>query len=258
MGIRALGRRGVLIGAAALAGCQQAGTSSQTGTAQQAGASVKPPPLPPGAAVPPENVPLRLGSGGTGYIEVAAVITPQVRDLFIRDVNRYLDLGATEIYVMVNSPGGVIDAAQDMIAFIETTQSARRARFTMHNTGLVGSAACYVFLAGQRRLSVPRGSFLFHEAGLLTIGMMSSQRLREENAKMQQVERTFLNMLTRRTRLKQAEALSFVRRTVVLNATEAERDGVIQEVAPLRLPPDATVIRMRSRPAGTNAPRPGS
>lgn len=157
---RGMGRRGVLAAAAAvLAGCQQPGALSQN--AQSEG------------AVP------RLGPDRTGYIAIQAPITNRLRDVFAAGVNRMLDLGAAEIHVLIASPGGSVGAAQDMIAFMDKTSSERGVRFTTHNAGVVASAACYVFLAGQRRLSVPRGKFLFHEATLVTNGPLNSRHLED-------------------------------------------------------------------------------
>ncbi len=226
-----VGRRSVLIGAAALAGCQQV-------------------PAVPAAAVVPQ-----LGPGRIGYIAVQGPIIPAVRDAFILNADKLLAQGAAEIYLLIASPGGVVTAAQDMIGFMDRTHAGRGTRFTTHNLGVVASAACYVFLAGQRRLSVPRGQFLFHEAAVVSNGAITSLALQDASAKMQQIERSFLTMLTSRTRLTEAEASSFIRRTVILSADEARRDGVIEATAEFALPPGATLVGIRAVPNGTAAPR---
>ena len=243
---RGMGRRGVLaMSAAALAGCQQPG---------QPGAS---------GGSPRDAVP-RLGPNRTGYIAIQAPIVNRLRDLFIADVGKLLEQGAAEIYVLLASPGGSVSAAQDMIAFMDRTHAERGVIFTTHNTGVVASAACYVFLAGQRRLSAPRGTFLFHEAALVADGPITSLRLREASARMQQIERSFLAMLTAKTRLKEAEAASFIHRTVILNAEEARRDGIVEAVSGFALPPGATIVQIQAvsnAPGGTGParrPEPGA
>jgi ATP-dependent protease ClpP protease subunit len=221
-----IGRRGVIAGAAALAGCQQ--------------------PIAPQADVTP-----RLGPNRIGYIALQAPIINEVRNAFIGQVSRLLALDAAEIYLLMASLGGVVNAAQDMIAFMDQTHASRGTTFTTYNAGVVASAACYVFLAGQRRLSVPRGQFLFHEAALVSNGAITSLALQDASIKMQQIERSFLTMLTTRTKLTEAEASSFVRRTVILNADEARRDGIIQATADFTLPPGATAFGIRAVSAGT-------
>lgn len=239
--MRGMGRRGVLAGAAAaLAGCQQ--------------------PVP--VVAPEENVP-RLGPNRTGYIGFQAPIVNRSRDLFISGVNQLLDQNAAEIYVLMNSPGGTVDAAQDMIAFVDRTHAERGIRFTMHNAGVVASAACYVFLTGQRRLSAPRGTFLFHQAALVADGPITSRTLHEASDTVRRIERAFLAMLTARTKLKEAEAASFLHRTVILNADEARRDGIVEAISGFTLPQGANILQIRSvpTPGGTGParrPEPGA
>ena len=231
--IRGMGRRGVLAGvAAALAGCQQ-----------------------PGPSTAPEETMPRLGPNRTGYIGFQAPIVNRSRDLFISGVNQILGQNAAEIYVLMNSPGGTVDAAQDMIAFVDRTRTERGVRFTMHNAGVVASAACYVFLAGQRRLTAPRGTFLFHQTALVADGPITSGTLHEASATVRQIERAFLAMLTSKTKLKEAEAASFLHRTVILNADEARRDGIVEAISGFALPPGANILHIRSAPSGPGAVR---
>ena len=202
----------------------------------------------------------RLGPDRTGYILFQAPITDKSRDLFVAGVNKVLDEGAAQVHVLIASPGGSVGAAQDMIGFMDKARAERGVIFTTHNAGVVASAACYVFLAGQRRLSVPRGKFLFHEAALVTNGPLTSRRLEEASAEARRIERTFLAMLTAKTKLTEGEASSFVRRTVILDADEARRDGIVETVVGFTLPKGASVLHIQAvlNGAGTagQAPRP--
>ena len=222
-----IGRRG-LLGVLALAGCQQPG--------------------PPVAAPGP-----RGGPNGVGYIAIAGQITGTVRDLFLGQVTQMLGQGATEIYLLLNSPGGPVAPALSMISAMERLNADRGIRFTTHNVGAVAGGACYVFLAGQRRLSVPRGTFLFQGLQFVPSGAVTSQALQEAGAQMRRIEQTYATMLTSRTRLTAAEASSFLRRTVVLSADEARRDGLIEATAEFSLPPGATLSGIRTTPVGTGA-----
>ena len=227
---RTMGRRSVVLAAAALAGCQQ-----------------QP------AALPADATP-RLGPDRTGYIAIQAPITNEVRTAVIGQVTRLLGLGATEIYLLMSSLGGPVGAAQSLIAAMDRFHADRGTRFTTHNIGVVGASACYVFLAGQRRLSLRRGTFVFQEATLVPTGAISSQVLLAANAQMRQIEQSFLAMLTARTKLTEAEASSFVRRTVILNTDEAQRDGIIEATAGFALPPGATLFTIQAVPRGTAPP----
>jgi ATP-dependent protease ClpP protease subunit len=221
MSTQGVSRRGVLAGVAALAGC-----------AAQTTASVDTTP--------------RLGPDRTGYILLQAPIVDKVRDLFIANVNQLLTQDAREIYVLMASLGGVLTTMQDIIAFMDRTRAERGVMFTTHNVGFVASAACYVFLAGQRRLSIARGTFLFHEASLVANGPITMHELQDESSKSQALERSLLQILTRRTHLSEAEASSFIHRTVILNADEAQRDGVIDAISGFALPKGANMFQIRA------------
>lgn len=224
----ALGRRAALVGAAALAGCQ----------------------APPAPVAEPS-----LGTDRTGYVILLAPISRRTRELFIADMDRLLTLKPAALTVFLASPGGTLVDAQAMAAYVTQVQ-ANGVPVTMHNLGLVASAACYLFLAGQRRLSVPQGQFLFHQAALVSSGPVSitSQQLQELSLGAQAMELALIQTLVSRTRLTEAEAQTFVRRTVVLSADEARRDGVTDQTAPATPPPGSTGFAIRYAPDPAAAP----
>lgn len=220
------GRRSVLSGVlAVLAGCQVAPTP----------------------VVPQPAPTLTLGPNRIGYILLAAPISPVSSGYFQTVVNRYVDQGAQQVYVAMNSPGGVVRSAEAMIAFMDRVHNDRGVSFLTHNVGLVASAACYVFLAGQRRLCNARGNFLFHEAGLQANGVLTGQVLQEASAQLQQHEKLFLSMLKARTHLTEGEASSFVHRTVILSADEAQRDGVTDGTEEFMPPKDVVIAAIATK-----------
>ncbi len=220
-------RMAVLGGVLALGGCQQ--------------------PQPPAPAAALEPVPF----DGVGYLVFAAPIVPQSRDLFIADMTKLIDAGAREIHLGINSPGGDIDAAQGMVDFL-TRERAQGVTVKTYNVGLVASAASYVFLVGQGRYTASRGAFVFHAAGLTSTGLVGAQVLREQADKLDAYERVVRAMLKSRTRLTDGETLTYVRRTVVLNADDARRDGIVDGIADYTVPKGArawTIAVAPRRPA---------
>jgi len=224
-----------MLGVVALAGCQAA-----------------PMPMPMPMPV------LSLGPDRTGYMLFAAPIVDQTAALFQAGLNKLLDLQATQIHVAINSGGGSVKAAEAMIATMDRVHAERGVTFTTHNVGIVGSAACYVFLAGQQRVSLPKAMFMFHQQGMMAAsgGIISGQALQEAADQVKQNDRVFLAMLKSRTKIPDAEALSFVHRTVILTADEAKRDGIIQSVGNFDVPPGATVfgIKPKINPASPVTP----
>lgn len=139
-----------------------------------------------------------------------------------------------------------------MAASTGKTRADRGVKFTTHNMDVVGSAACHVFLAAQRRLSVPRGASLFHEAVLAANGLITSRNLQEASVRLQQIERSFLAMATAKTKLTEGEVSSSTRRTVILRADEARRDVIIDETSGSTPPRRVNVLQIRSMPNTTD------
>ena len=185
---------------------------------------------------------------GVGYVVINAPIAPQSRDLFIADVDKLRAAGAHEIDIGLNSPGGIIQSAQDIVDYMGRVHRDGGITFKVYNVGLVASAATYIFLAAQDRYSVSKGVFLFHAAGLVANGMVTSERLRESADILDAYERKIRAALVSRTHLTDSEAQIYVRRTVLLSADDAKRDGVIDGIADMRLPKGAYAFVIATRP----------
>lgn len=191
---------------------------------------------------------------GVGYVVINAPIAPQSRDLFIADVDKLRATGAREIDIGLNSPGGAIQSAQDIVEYMARLHRDNGITFRVYNVGLVASAATYVFLAAQDRYSGSKGVFLFHAAGMVASGMVTSERLRESADILDAYERKIRAALVSRTHLTDGEAQIYVRRTVVLNADDAKRDGIIDSIADMQLPKGAHAYIITTRPPA-GAPR---
>lgn len=198
--------------------------------------------------------PFRLDGENIGYMLFEAPIVPTTADYFQNDIDKMLALNAREIHIGISSPGGVISSGEQMIACMDRIHTESGVVFVTHNVGVVASAACYVFLAGQRRYSVPKGTFLFHEAGVQTNGVLTGQNLQEASVQLKLHEDSFLRLLKSRTRLTDGEALSFVRRTVILTTDEARRDGIIEATADFKVPPGTPAIIISIKPAASTRP----
>ena len=214
-------------------------------------AACQPAPPPTAATQPP------VPHLGVGYLVFSAPIVPRSRDLFIADLDKLVEAGATEIRLAINSPGGEIDAAQGMVDHMARL-TARGIRFTAYNVGVVASAASYVFLNAQTRYTAARGTFLFHAAGYVANGPADAQTLRESAAKLDAYERTVRTTLKARSRLTDGEAQTYVRRTVLLNAEDARRDGIVDGVAEFTVPKEARTWVIATRPSTPAPPKPPS
>ena len=194
---------------------------------------------------------------GIGYVVFNAPIVPRSRDLLLAEIDRLVAAGARNIHIGFNSPGGQTDAAQGIVQSMNRLNTDRGITFEAYNMGLVASAASYVFLNAQRRYASPGSAFLFHAAGMVSSGAVQAQQLREGADKLDAYERLVRATMKARTRLTPDQAAIYVNRTVLLNADDAQRDGVIDAVAAFSVPPGARSAMIASaprRPARPSAP----
>lgn len=73
------------------------------------------------------------------------------------------------IIIYINSPGGNLS---DGMAALSAIQESITPVYTV-NIGLAASAACYIFMAGHKRYSMPHSEFLIHEAFLGDVDHLS-------------------------------------------------------------------------------------
>lgn len=66
------------------------------------------------------------------------------------------------IIIYINSSGGSLN---DGLAAVDAIKESITPVYTV-NIGLAASAACYIFMAGHKRFSMPHSEFLIHEAFL--------------------------------------------------------------------------------------------
>ena len=195
---------------------------------------------------------------GVGYVFFNMQITPSSRDLFIQDVDKFRNAGATEIDVAINSPGGQIEAAEDIADYLRRMHDQNGITFKAYNVGMVASAATYVFMTAQERYSAPRSNFVFHAAGMIQTGpgLIDAQTLREHVAQIEAYEKLIGKALRARTKLNEEQIQVYLHRTVVLTSMDAERDGIINAVAPWPVVKGARewTIYAKPQPAAATAP----
>lgn len=215
-------------------------------------AGCEPAAAPPRAAVP-EPVPFE----GVGYLLFNSPIIPASRDLFIAEVDKFHAAGAREIDIALNSPGGDIEAAQGIVDYMNRLHERDGVTFKAYNVGLVASAATFLFLNAQNRYSIERGVFLFHAAGMVSSGLVSAERLREQADRIEAYERILGATLKARTRLTDSEARTYLHRTVLLNSDDARRDGIVDAIAAFPAPKGSrrwTIVFTPAKPRTAAAP----
>ena len=149
-----------------------------------------------------------------------------------RQLANLVEAGVSEITLVLDSPGGLIDPMLITYSFI----LALPATINTHAQGFVQSAATLLFLAGQKRSADRNARFLFHPSTASVSGVMGEQQVRERLTAFDVVTEVLAQIYRDRTTLAASEIDRFARETVIYTAEQALAAGVVQTVADLRIP----------------------
>jgi ATP-dependent Clp protease protease subunit len=144
--------------------------------------------------------------------------------------------GTPEIYLQFSSSGGALVEGFALFNFLRSLP----VRLTIHNIGSVESIANIVFLAADQRFACPDTHFLIHGFEW-TFGAQQSlvhERIKEISKSLEADEERFVGILKSRTGLKQTELddLDFFRKSAIVNAQDAKKYGIVQDVKQASIP----------------------
>jgi ATP-dependent protease ClpP protease subunit len=146
-----------------------------------------------------------------------------------------VDAGVSDITLVVDSPGGLLEAALITYSFIRSLP----VKVKTHAQGFVASAATLLFLAGEERSADRSARFLFHPSQFTLNGVMTEAQIREGLDGLGTIADVTTGIYRERTRLQAAEIERFSHETIVYTAEQARAAGVVETVADLRIPGEA-------------------
>lgn len=142
-----------------------------------------------------------------------------------------------EIYLLLSSPGGNINAGIKLYNFLRGLPI----KLTTHNIGQIDSIGNVIFLAGEDRFMAPATSFLFHGVSLDGQGQFrfSRNQLRELMSQFEQDEKRISTIVCERTKLTATRVDKFYDIGESLGSDEAINVGLVSEVKLPSIPADA-------------------
>ena len=92
------------------------------------------------------------------YLSFSAEINQHTAEQLIAAVTNLCSNGATEIHLMMSTPGGIVNNG----ITIYHTLRALPCKIITYNMGSVDSIGIVIFLAGDKRYACPSSTFTFH------------------------------------------------------------------------------------------------
>lgn len=173
-----------------------------------------------------------------GYILFERMIIPEQNANLLTYLTTFIQGGASHVAVAISSPGGDVQAAFALY----NTLLGLPVHVTMHNLGIVSSAANVVFVGGDTRLAAPDASFNFHAPTITLNGDFDATALRQNANDLETGEQRTRIVLEERTGMSGSRIDELKRDSETLDAGQAVELGLISATAPFQVPEGMPVV----------------
>jgi ATP-dependent Clp protease, protease subunit len=166
------------------------------------------------------------------YIIFERMIGPEQNAGLLSFVTTFAQQGAKHVAVAISSPGGDVQAA---FALFNTLRGLP-VHVTMHNVGMVSSAANIAFVGGDTRIASSDAAFNFHAPTVTLNGDMDVTALRQTAKDLKTGEERTRRVLEDRTEMSRTRIDSLKRNSQTLDADQAIEVGLISTTAEFQVP----------------------
>ena len=150
--------------------------------------------------------------------------------------------GCDDIHLLLSTPGGQV---ADGIALYNSIR-ALHPRITTYNMGAVNSIGNVVYQAADRRVCSTTASFMFHGIGfdIPTATRLELQELREKTKNLESDQASISTIMVRHSNLSTEDVDRLFLEMAFVDADEALKHGITDQVADVRLPPRLPVVQL--------------
>jgi ATP-dependent protease ClpP protease subunit len=166
------------------------------------------------------------------YIIFERMIGPEQNAGLLSLVTTFAQQGVKHITVAISSPGGDVQAA---FALFNTLRGLP-VHVTMHNVGMVSSAANVVFVGGDTRIASADAGFNFHAPTVTLNGDMDVTALRQTAKDLKTGEQRTRRVLEDRTGMSGPRIDALKRNSQTLDADQAVKLGLISTTEDFQVP----------------------
>jgi len=176
--------------------------------------------------------PAKAPSPPEAYIIFERMIIPEQNAALLTWVTTFIQQGLKHVAVAISSPGGGVPAA---FALYNTLRGLP-VHLTMHNVGMISSAANVAFVAGDTRVAAADASFNFHAPTVTLNGDFDVTALRQSADDLETGEQRTRLVLAKRTGMSGSRIDALKRNSETLDVSQATELGLISTTAPFHVP----------------------
>jgi ATP-dependent protease ClpP protease subunit len=172
------------------------------------------------------------------YIIFERMIIPEQNAGLLTWMTTFIQQEIKHVAIAISSPGGGVPAA---FALYNTLRGLP-VHVTMHNVGIVSSAANVVFVGGDTRVASADASFNFHAPTVALDGDFDVTALRQNADDLETGEQRTRLVLAERTRMSGSRIDALKRNSETLDAGQAAKLGLISTTAAFQVPEGVPVV----------------
>ncbi len=175
------------------------------------------------------------------YISFVRPINWDTVNPLLDTCNQAINNGATELYLVLSSPGGDVDPG----VAVYNQLIGLPADVITHNSGCIDSIANVIFLAGSKRLACPNSTFLFHGVhwDLSDAVELWRPQLMEIITSLTAAENKMRDIIVNRSNLSKEDVDAFFAEGATKDAAFALSKGIISAVEELEFPQGAHIVQ---------------
>jgi ATP-dependent protease ClpP protease subunit len=179
------------------------------------------------------------------YVSFQAPIDDATSSRLISILGGLIQKGVNDIYLIITTGGGSISAAVLIYGFLRSLP----AKVTTYNLSTIQSAGEIVFLAGEKRIASQNSIFMFHHLRQNVTGntSLTSDDFKERETLLSMDIKRVDEIYRERTSLTAGQMEEFKHHAVYFDAAAARDAGIVQEIAPLSIPPHATITAVNPK-----------
>jgi ATP-dependent protease ClpP protease subunit len=180
----------------------------------------------------------------TVYVSFSAEINIKTVEGLLGVIFNQINQGATEIYLMISTPGGHVAAGMNAYNVLKSLPVP----LTTHNVGSVDSIGNAVFLAGVRRYACDHATFMFHG---VSVGFEMSQSVRLDEKTLREYlgsidadHTRIAGVICGESKIPVEKVKGLFLEAQTKDANFALANGLVQEVRPVSIPSGAPLIQL--------------